>query len=65
MKHVNPKRIFGLENDAVAGAETQWNEVIDRRSREIEEGKVDCRPVREVVQNIRNKPLLVRKDVRK
>ena len=65
MKHVNPKRIFGLENDAVAGTETQWSEVIDRRSREIEEGKVDCRPVREVVQNIRNKPLLVRKDVRK
>jgi Putative addiction module component len=34
---------------------TQWREVIDRRSREIEDGKVSCRPVEEVVQDIRNK----------
>jgi hypothetical protein len=36
-------------------AETQWQEVIDRRSREIEEGKVTCRPVAETVRDIRAK----------
>ena len=36
-------------------AEAQWHEVIDRRSREIEEGKVACRPVDEVVEDIRAK----------
>jgi hypothetical protein len=36
-----------------ADAETQWQEAIDRRSREIEEGKVICRPVEQVVPDIR------------
>ena len=36
-----------------ADAETQWQETIDRRSREIEEGKVTCRPVEETVRDIR------------
>jgi putative addiction module component (TIGR02574 family) len=47
--------IASLENTVDADAERQWQEVIDRRSREIEEGKVSCRPVEQVVQDIRNK----------
>jgi len=47
--------IASLDDTVDADAETQWQEVIDRRSREIEEGKVSCRPVEQVVQDIRNK----------
>jgi putative addiction module component (TIGR02574 family) len=47
--------IASLDSTVDADAETQWHEVIDRRSREIEEGKVSCRPVEQVVQDIRNK----------
>ena len=46
--------IASLDNTVDADAETEWNEVIDRRSREIAESKVSCRPVEEVVQDIRN-----------
>ncbi len=45
--------IASLDDTVDADAETQWNEVIDRRSREIEEGKVHCRPVDEAVRDIR------------
>jgi hypothetical protein len=34
-------------------AETQWHEVIDRRSQEIAVGRVNCRPVTRVVEDIR------------
>ena len=47
--------IASLDDTVDADAETQWNEVIDRRSREIEEGKVTCRPVEEAVRDIRAK----------
>lgn len=47
--------IASLDDTVDADAETHWNEVIDRRSREIEEGKVTCRPVKEVVRDIRGK----------
>jgi putative addiction module component (TIGR02574 family) len=47
--------IASLDDSIDADAETQWNEVIDRRSREIEGGKVNCRPVEQVVQDIRKK----------
>ncbi len=47
--------ITSLDNTVDADAETQWQEVIDRRSREIEEGKVTCRPVAETVRDIRTK----------
>ena len=47
--------IASLDNAVDADAEAEWNEVIDRRSRQIEEGKVSCRPVEQVVQEIRNK----------
>ena len=36
-------------------SETEWLEVIDRRSRQIEDGGVECRPVEQVVQEIRKK----------
>jgi putative addiction module component (TIGR02574 family) len=45
--------IASLDDTVDADAETQWNEVIDRRSREIEEGKVQCRPVDEAVRDVR------------
>ena len=47
--------ISSLETDIDPSAETEWLEVIDRRSREIAQGKVRCRPVEEVVQGIRSK----------
>ena len=45
--------IASLDDTVDADAETQWHAVIDRRSREIEEGKVSCRPVEQVVQDVR------------
>jgi putative addiction module component (TIGR02574 family) len=47
--------IANLDDTLDADAETQWNEVIDRRSREIEEGKVTCRPMEETVRDLRAK----------
>jgi putative addiction module component (TIGR02574 family) len=47
--------ITSLDDTVDADAETQWQEVIDRRSREIEAGKVTCRPVEQVVADIRHK----------
>lgn len=47
--------IASLDDTVDPDAETQWHEVIDRRSREIKEGKVSCRPVEQVVQDIRKK----------
>lgn len=45
--------IASLDDAVDADAETQWQEVIGRRSREIEAGKVSCRPVAETVRDIR------------
>jgi putative addiction module component (TIGR02574 family) len=47
--------IASLDDTVDADAETQWREVIDRRSREIEQSKVTCRPVEQVVKGIRRK----------
>jgi len=47
--------IASLDDTVDADAETEWQEVIDRRSREIEEGKVNCQPVTETVRDIRAK----------
>jgi len=47
--------ITSLDDTVDADAETQWQEVIDRRSREIEAGKATCRPVAETVKDIRAK----------
>ena len=45
--------IASLDDVVDADAETQWQATIDRRSREIEEGKVNCRPVEETLREIR------------
>ncbi len=47
--------IASLDDVVDPGAETEWHEIIDRRSREIAEGKVNCRPVEQVVGDIRTK----------
>jgi putative addiction module component (TIGR02574 family) len=49
--------IASLDNVVDIDAEAQWLEVIDRRSSEIEEGRVQCRPVAEAVRDIRTKLL--------
>ena len=41
--------------DADAEAEAEWLAVIDRRSEEIEAGRVQCRPVADVVRDLRAK----------
>lgn len=47
--------IASLDDNVDPDAETEWNEVIDRRSREIEEGLVDTRSEEGVVKEIRDK----------
>ena len=47
--------IASLETAFEPNSENQWFEVIDRRSREIEAGLVKCRPVEEVIQDLRGK----------
>ena len=47
--------ITSLDDTVDADAQAQWQEVLDRRSREIDEGKVNCRPVEEAVRDIRAK----------
>jgi hypothetical protein len=47
--------IASLDATVDADVETQWHEVIDRRSREIEEGAVQCRPVAEAIRDVRAK----------
>ncbi len=47
--------IASLDDTIDADAETQWRDVIERRTREIEQGKAECRPVEQVVQEIRTK----------
>lgn len=47
--------IVSLDSETHPDAEAEWAEVIDRRSREIAEGKVRCRPVDEVIRDIRSK----------
>jgi putative addiction module component (TIGR02574 family) len=47
--------IASLDRETDPDAETEWREVIDRRSREIVAGQVTCRPADEVVADIRKK----------
>ncbi len=47
--------IASLDDTVEADAETQWNEVIDRRSREMSEGKVDARLEEEMLRDIRTR----------
>jgi hypothetical protein len=46
--------LASLDETFDPNSEVEWLEVIDRRSREIE-GSVSCRPVDQVVQELRNK----------
>jgi len=45
--------IASLDDTVDADAEAQWNEVIDRRSREMAAGRLDARPEEEVIGDIR------------
>ena len=47
--------IASLDETVEPEAETEWNEVIDRRSREMAEGRVDARSEEEMIQDIRTK----------
>ncbi len=47
--------IASLDETVEPDAETQWNEVIDRRSREMPEGKVDARTEEEMLRDIRTR----------
>ena len=47
--------IASLDDTVDADAEAQWQEVLDRRSREMAEGRVDSRPEEEVIRDIRAK----------
>ena len=47
--------IASLDSSVDADAETQWQEVIDRRSREMAEGRLDARPEEAMVRDIRAK----------
>ena len=47
--------IARLDRHCDPDAETQWNDVIDRRSREIEQGQVVCQPLDETLRDIRTK----------
>lgn len=45
--------IVSLDGGVDEDAEALWQEVIERRTREIEEGTVTCRPVEEALRDIR------------
>jgi putative addiction module component (TIGR02574 family) len=47
--------IASLDEVTDADTEVQWQEAIDRRSAEIEQGSVQCRPVEEVLRDIKAK----------
>jgi hypothetical protein len=47
--------IASLDPVADADAEMEWGEVIDRRYREIEEGRFECRPVTETMREVRGR----------
>jgi putative addiction module component (TIGR02574 family) len=47
--------IASLDDTVDSDAEAQWNEVIDRRSCEMAEGRVDARAEEEVIGAIREK----------
>jgi len=49
------KLIASLDAETDNDREREWAEVMDRRSREIESGQVVCRPVNDVIADIRDK----------
>ena len=46
--------IASLGPSAETDAEAEWLDAINRRSREIEEGRVRCRPVQETLREARS-----------
>ncbi len=49
------KLIESLDEEVDERAEAEWLAVIDRRLQELEQGKVTCRPVDDVVRDLRSK----------
>ena len=47
--------IASLDETVEPEAETEWNEVIDRRSREMVAGRADARSEQEMIEEIRAK----------
>jgi hypothetical protein len=47
--------IASLDATVDADAETEWHNVIARRSREMEEDRIDARPEEEMIRDIRAK----------
>ena len=47
--------LTSLDDTMDADAEAQWQEVIERRSREMAEGRVDTRSEEEIIAGIRQK----------
>ena len=47
--------IASLDGTVEPEAETEWNDVIDRRSREMAAGRVDARSEQEMLREIRAK----------
>ncbi len=47
--------IASLDETMEPEAETEWNEVIDRRSHEMAAGRVDTRSEEEMIQDVRAK----------
>ena len=47
--------IASLDGVVDSDAKVQWQEVMDRRTLEMESGKISCRPVEQVVKDIRGK----------
>ena len=47
--------IASLDDTVDTDAEMQWQEVVERRSREMAEGRVDAQPEEEIIKGIRNK----------
>jgi hypothetical protein len=47
--------IASLDLELDPNAESEWQDVIERRSREIEDGLINCRPVTETLHAIRAK----------
>jgi putative addiction module component (TIGR02574 family) len=44
--------IASLDRVVDAEAETLWNDVLGRRSRDIDEGRVNCKPVEQVLKGV-------------
>jgi hypothetical protein len=47
--------IASLDETMEPDAETEWNKVIDRRSRDMAAGRVDTRSEEEMIQDVRAK----------